>query len=147
MTLRARFGSEADIKPNSDDVRFTPESGRGSARSRCPLRAKSGPRIAAKNPAGGAPSRPNVRAAASTSFALKDEIHQELKRGDREKACANGRRQYGSRERITTRLCFRDSWLCTSASCFSCACLAGSAGPDAMAFTAGRDGASAMGCF
>jgi hypothetical protein len=37
--------------------------------------------------------------------------HQEPKRGDDEKACANGRRQYGSRERVTTRLCFRDCWL------------------------------------
>ena len=76
---------------------------------------------------------------------LKNEIHQELKRGEREKACANGRRQYGSRERITTRLCFRDSWPRTSTSWFSCACLAGSSGPDATAFTAGRDGVSAMG--
>ena len=89
-------GQKRRLSQISDDVRFTPETGRGSARSRCPLSAKSGPCIAAKNPAGGVPSRPNVRAAASTSFALKDEIHQELKRGDREKTCANGRRQYGS---------------------------------------------------
>ena len=39
-----RFGSKADIEGRQSDVRFTPESGHGSARSRCPLCAKSGHR-------------------------------------------------------------------------------------------------------
>jgi hypothetical protein len=37
-----RSGSKADISLSPTDVRFTPESGHGSARSRCPLCAKSG---------------------------------------------------------------------------------------------------------
>jgi len=32
-----RYGSEADIQPCLSDVRFTPKSGHGLARSRCPF--------------------------------------------------------------------------------------------------------------
>jgi len=37
-----RFGSKADIQPCLSDVRFTPNSGHGSARLWCPLCGKSG---------------------------------------------------------------------------------------------------------
>src|SRR6516164_8074696 len=39
------FGSEADIGPLLSNVRFTPESGHGSAWRQCLLRAKSGHRM------------------------------------------------------------------------------------------------------
>ena len=35
------FGGKADIQRNGPDVRITPKSGHGLARSRCPLCAKS----------------------------------------------------------------------------------------------------------
>jgi hypothetical protein len=40
------LGHKADIGARPRDVGFTPESGHGSARWRCPLRAKSGHRNA-----------------------------------------------------------------------------------------------------
>jgi len=39
--LIVRLGAEADISECLGDVRFTPKSGHGSARFRCPLCAKS----------------------------------------------------------------------------------------------------------
>src|SRR5262249_19631483 len=41
-TAKVRFGSEADITHLPSNVRFTPESGHGSARPECPLCAISG---------------------------------------------------------------------------------------------------------
>ncbi len=42
MALDVRFGSKADMGACVRDVRFTPESGHGPGRQKCPLSAKSG---------------------------------------------------------------------------------------------------------